>query len=276
MLVFVHINKTAGSTVRYMLRSSYGPRHCDVEPWHAAWRDPPFSAEDLRRVRTIYPRLRSIAGHRIFGHVDLGVADTELAYLTFVRDPLKTAASRYQYHIDHRGKDVAFDEWIERDWFRDAQTRRIAGIADAQEAIRVIERRQMFVGLAERFDESMILLQALRARDLDISYRRVNVAKRTTIATDLLANERTRQMLTEANQQDLVLYRHVTEELYPRLQRAYGSRLDAAVADYRRADQRFNRRNIALSRMRQHGVYRPLLSLYRRPGTRPAVETLLT
>jgi len=29
MLVFIHINKTAGSTVRYMLRSTYGVRHCD-------------------------------------------------------------------------------------------------------------------------------------------------------------------------------------------------------------------------------------------------------
>ena len=39
-----------------------------------------------------------------------------------------------------------------------------AGCFTADDAIRVIERRQMFVGLAERFDESMILLQALRER----------------------------------------------------------------------------------------------------------------
>jgi hypothetical protein len=36
LLVFVHINKTAGTTLRYILRSSYGSRHCDVEPWHGA------------------------------------------------------------------------------------------------------------------------------------------------------------------------------------------------------------------------------------------------
>jgi hypothetical protein len=52
-----------GSTVRYMLPSSYGARHCDVEPWHAASEDPPCSAEDLRRVRTISPRWDRIAGH---------------------------------------------------------------------------------------------------------------------------------------------------------------------------------------------------------------------
>ena len=42
LLVFVHINKTAGTTLRFILRSSYGARHCDVEPWHGAWADPPF------------------------------------------------------------------------------------------------------------------------------------------------------------------------------------------------------------------------------------------
>ena len=35
----------------------------------------------------------------------------------------------------------------------------------------------MFVGLTEAFDESMILLQALRAPDLDTRYAPVNVAK---------------------------------------------------------------------------------------------------
>ena len=63
MLVFIHINKTAGRTVRYILRSSYGLRHCEVEPWHASWTDPPFSTHDLQRLRRFYPNLESIGGH---------------------------------------------------------------------------------------------------------------------------------------------------------------------------------------------------------------------
>ena len=131
MLVFVHINKTAGSTVRYILRSSYGSRHCDVEPWRGRWDEQPFSAADLRRVRRFYPHLASIAGHRITGHVDLDDEGTKLAYFTFLRDPVALCASRFQYHVDHRGKrDLVFDDWIERDWLRNAQTTRIAGIPE--------------------------------------------------------------------------------------------------------------------------------------------------
>jgi hypothetical protein len=277
MLVFIHINKTAGSTVRYMLRSTYGVRHCDVEPWHGARDDPPFSRADLHRLRRLYPDLASVAGHRITGYVDLSEAGADVAYFTILRDPLKLCASRFQYHVDHRQKKhLVFEDWIRQEWLRNAQTQRIAGTQRADDAIRVIEERAMFVGLTERFDESMILLRALRATDLDISYSPVNVARRGSIAASLLGDPRSRQLLADANQADLALYEYVSSDLYPGLAREYGAGLDDAVLDYRtRSRKSFNRRNLTLSRMKRHGLYRPTLWLYRRRRTRPAVEKLL-
>ena len=72
----------------------------------------------------------------------------------------------------------------------------IAGVA---EAIRIIQAEHIFVGLTERFDESMVLLKALMAKNLNISYRPVNVARSNTLAQSLLSNESTRQMLIEAS-----------------------------------------------------------------------------
>ena len=277
MLVFIHINKTAGSTVRHILRSSYGLRHCDVEPWHRARDDPPFSTPDLRRLRRLYPNLASIAGHRITGYADLQEQGTDFAYFTILRDPLKLCASRFQYHIDHRKKKhLVFEEWIQMDWLRNAQTQRIAGTQNADDAIRIIGERGMFVGLTERFDESMVLLKALRARNLNIAYSPVNVAKKDSIASALLADSRTRQALIDANRSDLALYEYVTRELYPGFKREYGAGLGDAVLEQRStANQTFNRRNLTLSRMKRHGLYRPMLSLYRGRGTRRAVEKLL-
>ena len=277
MLVFIHINKTAGSTVRYILRSSYGLRHCDVEPWHGVRDDPPFSTSDLRLLRRLYPDLASIAGHRLTGYADLHEQGTDFVYFTILRDPLKLCASRFQYHIDHRQKKhLVFEEWIQRDWLRNAQTQRIAGTDNVDDAIRVIAERGMFVGLTERFDESMVLLRALRARDLNIAYSPVNVAKRGSIASKLLADSRTRQALIEANRSDLALYEHVTGELYPGFEREFGAGLADAVLEYRRTSyQTFNRRNLTLSRVKRHGLYRPMLRLYRGRGTRRALEKLL-
>ena len=158
MLVFVHINKTAGTTVRYILRSSYGARHCDVEPWEGTWSDRPFSTPDLLRVRRIYPRLLSIAGHRITGHANLQAPDIDFRYFTFLRDPVSMCASRFQYQLGHRKrKDLIFEKWIQGDWVRNAQTQRIAGTANASDAISIIDKREMFVGLTEFFDESLVL-----------------------------------------------------------------------------------------------------------------------
>lgn len=269
MLVFIHINKTAGSTVRYILRSSYGSRHCDVEPWNAAWVEAPFSKDDLRRVRRIYRDLASIAGHRVTGYTDLedGVP---LEYVTFLRDPLKMCASRFQYHVDHRGKNVEFDEWIQRDWLRDAQTKRIAGTASADDAIDIIRRKNIFVGLTERFDESLVLLKALRAPDLDISYTRINVARRNSLAEELLSDARTRDALVDANRADLELYRYARDELFPAAECEYGPSLaESAAALQRPSGRAWNRRNLVACRLKQRLVYKPALRLYRWRNTGP-------
>ena len=277
LLVFVHINKTAGTTVRYILRSSYGARHCDVEPWEDAWSDRPFSTQDLLRVRRIYPRLLSIAGHRITGHEDLRAPGIQFKYFTFLRDPVSMCASRFQYQIGHRKKKhLVFEEWIQSDWVRNAQTRRIAGTPNASDAISIIDSREMFVGLTECFDESMVLLKALRVPDLDIRYARVNVAKSSTVAKELLSNAATRQMIVDANQADLELYEYVRRDLHPVFRREYGASLDDAVAQYRSTAQpKFNRRNLLLCRLKQYALHRSMLRLYRGKRTRTMVERVL-
>lgn len=277
MLVFIHINKTAGRTVRYILRSSYGARHCEVEPWHAPWDGPPFSAADLRRLRKIYPRLASIAGHRLTGFADLGEQGPALRYFTFLRDPVALCASRFQYHIEYRKKKgVVFEEWIGREWLRDAQTKQIGGTSSVDDAVRMLTTKAVLVGLTERFDESLVLLKGLRARDLDIDYVPVNVARTNKLANELLSNPSTRQAIVDANSSDVALYDYVKSELYPSIQRDYGSSLADDVAEYQKNRNRgFNARKLTASRLKQYGVYQPLLHLYRKKTTRKIVEKVL-
>ena len=277
LLVFVHINKTAGTTLRYILRSSYGARHCDVEPWHAAWSDPPFSTADLERVRKLYPRLASIAGHRITGYVDLEEAGTDLRYLTFLREPVALCASRFQYQLDYRKKkNLVFEEWIEKDWVRNSQTQLIGGTTDPAHATSVIDRKEMFVGLTERFDESIVMLRELRAPDLQIGYRPVNVAKSSGVAKRLLSDPRTRQLIVDANQADLELYDHVNREVYPAQERAYGTSLSRSVDSFREETRkRYDRRNLALYGLKQRMLLRPTIRLYRGRRTGGLVQGLL-
>ena len=277
MIVFVHINKTGGSTLRYLLRSSFGSRHCDVEPWHAPWSDPPFSSEDLRRVRRLYPRLESIAGHRVTGHTELTEPGTDFVYVTVIRDPIKACASRFQYNVDYRKKkNLVFEEWIQKEWVQNYQTKRIAGVGDLKAAIDVIAARNMFVGLTDRFDESMVLFKGLRAPNLDISYRRVNVAADNTLTNRLLSDNGTRAMIESANEVDLQLYEYVKREWYPRIKDEYGPALSKDVSAFQQKPGGFNDRNILISRVKQYAILKPLMSLYRNPATTRTVERMLT
>ena len=267
MLVFIHGSKTGGTTVTYCMRSTYGVQHCQVEPWGAKWTGPPFTTDDLKRLRKIYPNLKSIAGHRVRGYVDLEENGTQFKYFSFMRDPLKRHASYFQFKVQEKGmKDLVFEKWIvEREWPRNRQTKMLAGVDDVDEAIRKIKEKNIFVGLTDRFDESMVLLKALVANDLDISYKRVNVARSHSLAKDLLSNDRTRQMLIEANQSDLALYDYVQNELYPTFQKEYGPSLEADVARYRQTQSNtFNYNNLTLSRLKHYGLYKPLLYLNRK------------
>lgn len=269
MLVFIHINKTGGNTLSHILRSSYGLRHCQVEPWNTpwpTWSDPPFSRDDLRRLRRFYPNLKSIAGHRIFGHVDLDEHEGECRYFTLVRDPLKSCASRFQYKVQVSGrKDFVFEKWIQQESSRNHQTKWIAGVDDVAEAIRIIREKNIFVGLTERFDESMVLLKALVADDLNISYKRVNVARTNTIKEQLLETDSTREMLIDALGADLELYNYVKQELYPTYQQEYGPSLAADVARYKQTQNKnFNYWNLTICRLKHYMFYKPVLNLHRR------------
>lgn len=263
MLAFVHIEKTAGTTVFWILRSTFGIRHCDAEPWHAQRTPIPFSPQDLRRLRRLYPRLESIRGHRVTAYAGLEDACPNIRYFTLLRDPLKRCASYYQYVTQLHGNTLPFEDWIQTEFPRDMETKRLVGTDDPDAAIRMIQEKDIFVGLVERFDESLLLLKSLVAQDLNISYERMNVARDNAIARDLLASENTRQMLVEANQADLALYAYVQQELYPSYRREYGDRLDQDVASYQRDRGRFNRRNIAVNRAYRNLVYKPALKLYR-------------
>jgi hypothetical protein len=266
MLVFVHMHKTGGTTVSHILRSSFGLHHCQVEPWQARWKGPYFSDADLQRVRRLYPNLKSIAGHRVSAFNDLHANGTEFKYFTLIRDPVKLCASRFQFKVQiSEKKNLEFEQWIQQDWPRNHQTKMIAGETDVSEAIRIIKKKNIFVGMTERFDESMVMLKALVANELNISYRPVNVAPKNSIKKSLLSNERTRQMLIEAQQADLELYNYVKHELYPTFQREYGPSLEAEVVEYQRTrSNNFNNLNLTLCRMKHYLIYKPLLYLYRK------------
>lgn len=261
MLAFVHIPRTGGTTTNWILRSTFGLHHCDVESWRSRWEL--FSADDLRLLRRFYPQLRSIAGHRVVPYMDLAEACSHIRYFTFLRDPLKRCASFFQFRIERHGDQMEFEDWIRREEAQNGQTRKITGTASVSAAIRMIERQEIFVGLLEYFDESLLLLKALVCPELSIAYQRRNVARDDALARNLLDSPSTRRMLIEANQADLELYDWVKRFLYPSYRRKYDGNLEQDMISFKQGVSELSRRDVILNRLYRNLVYKPALKTYR-------------
>jgi len=267
MLAVVHIHKTAGTTLASVLKHANGGTHCDVlaEDPEA----PYFSAEDLRHLRRFYPRLRSILGHDVRVYSDLESVVPGIDWVCFLREPLTRTASHYQYDVQRGGVDLPFEEWITHDAVRDRQTRILAGPGGtADEAIDLLGRFA-FIGLTERFDESLVML-GRKVGIGDLRYASKWVAPADDIKKRLLADPATREMLAAVNREDVAVYEHVWREVYPKQKAEYGIALDTDVAWFRRHNQGVTRADMYTSLRyaayvaKWRGLYHPWVERRRR------------
>ncbi len=185
-----------------------------------------------------------------------------------MREPLVRCASEYQYLVERDGLKNSFDEWIESDRARNCMTRRICGEQDANKAIAVVNGWIGFVGLVERFDQSLVLLrQWLGDPVLDIRYRSKNVMRDSSLKHRLLGDAASRKKLVAANQQDIELYRYVTEQIYPEQVRRYGPGLAADVRHFGATNRRPRPypRQLASMLVREM-IYKPLARTLARTG----------
>jgi hypothetical protein len=272
MIAFVHINKTSGTNLKYLLRRSFGGRHCDVRIWpHQSKSDREIkkkvlTAKDLHNSRWVYPRLRSIAGHNVTSHSDLSTVE-DLRFYTFLREPVSRTASHYQFMLRHDRNIEPFEEWIKKPHYRNVQVRKIAGEENTEKAIEIIKKDFGFVGLSESYDESLLLLKKwVNDPSLDVRYKSLNVAARTGKASSLLSDPETRRLMEEANQEDLKLYDFVIKEVYPLQVEAYGKSLEQDLQKFNEANKVFKKRKSNRGKI-QRGLYWLFLPMISRGGT---------
>ena len=234
LIAFVHIPKTAGTTLNSMLALVYAPDEmCEIMMRGMSLRVPkptiiPRPLISFSRVR----RLKSALKHQhslrlIRGHFDLSLSKVlprSTRYFTLLRDPVERAISHY-YHYRRQANDAihplaiksTLAEWVsacglvEMD---NGQTRRLAGqmnLPCGRVSSRMLDRAKStlaesfsVVGLSERLDESLILLQ----RAFDWPLYRVSVEnvgehrpQRATVAEEVV------KVIEDCNRFDLDLYR---------------------------------------------------------------------
>jgi hypothetical protein len=195
---------------------------------------PTYGPEEVRRLLRHWPWARAIGGHTLT--LWTGAHEVRpVRYVAFMREPIARGASHYQYHVDTTPEPLDWDAWCRWPEHHNHQARFFDRGGDPGRAIAAIEEHGVFVGLLERFEESLLLLQRLVAPELHVGYRRHNTAASNDLARSLKQDPDCRDQLRAMYAADIPVYEWVRGVLWPRYEQAYGPDL-AADAERLRAD----------------------------------------
>jgi len=209
-VIFIHIPRTAGATLYSILDRQYACRR-------EIYGETIVAEHFAEQPETWRMNIQLLRGHIPFGlHPYLA---QPCQYITFLRDPVDRIISHYyytqaypaHYHLQPMSLHDYVTKAIEsnaelREELSDGQTFQIAGSGPGdmlERAKENVRRHFAVVGLTERFDESISLMQERLGWSDDVGYVRRNVIHHPR-ASEFPA--RTLARIREINQADLELY----------------------------------------------------------------------
>ncbi len=219
LLVFVHLRKTAGTTVSYIMYRHFRRGEAidingvTVDEANAQWNA--LSPEQRARVK-------GVRGHLPYGR-DL-FPDRRIICFSMVRDPVERVVSEYYFglrspreklHAVLNRDRVSLEQFVNGELSADvhnAQTRMLAGAPPGENSREMLERaltnlreRLVMVGISERLNESLLLCRALLGWR-HVIYRSINI-NRVRPATNALPPQ-TLASIERANTLDRELYQN--------------------------------------------------------------------
>lgn len=221
MILFVHIPKAAGTTLHRIIDRQYPRRDVFSMPGYR-------HHEALQEFRDLSPeeraRYRFVKGHFPFGLHE--IIPRPCTYITVLRDPLDRVSSLYWFarHLHHHylhepivSRNMTLEDFLASDLspeIDNGMTKMISGECTPyggctrehfEKALANLEAHFSVVALAERFDESLILMRRRFGWGCPL-YVRENVT--TQRPRDVKPSERARAIFAEHNRWDLALYEH--------------------------------------------------------------------
>ena len=167
-IIFLHIPKTAGTSLRQIIEKQYPGKAC-LQLYHPT----PYQPNVIKKIQAQLPSAQALFGHVSFGiHDVLGI---EGDYIAFLRNPIDRVLSLYNHnarqpnmpHYAAIQKGMPLLDWLQSEITVETNnhiTRIIAcygqpGMLDdnsiLEQAIKNIEQHFCFVGLMEKLADSV-------------------------------------------------------------------------------------------------------------------------
>jgi len=225
--IFLHIPKTAGVTLRRIIKRQYDDN--EMHHGHFPTKEKTIKAFD-NLPDECKSKIRMLSGHLTYGiHEQLSGNST---YFTFLREPIERTISHY-YYIRSRPhefeiakylieNEIEFHEALERELIPDiqnVQTRMIAGLPydfppnsysdeHLETAKKNLSNHFAVIGLVEQFDTSLMLLKKTFGWN-NIYYSRQNKTSRRPLQEDI--PKETMVLIEKENHLDIKLYKFAQE-----------------------------------------------------------------
>ncbi len=223
MIIFSHIPKTAGTSFKFILRNTFGVFHCDVN----RSRIKPFNSKALDITKKLFPSIKSISGHNLIDPTN-NLKETDGFFVTFLREPVKRCVSHYQDNCVRGNNKLSLEEWLSDKEVQNLQVKQIAGEDDLEKAKKIVRDEFSFVGLTEKFNESLKLIKMISPYPLNVNYKKKIVAKDNRIKNEILNNKDQVDLVKKYNGLDIDLYEYVSKQLYPEMLRKYSAEISKA------------------------------------------------
>lgn len=257
MIVFLHIPKTGGTTFQFILENSFGIHHCHLGHLGKKVND----QRDFEFVKKVFPWLRSIAGESLVDPLGLSIPDP--FYITFVREPVARVFSHYQDNVQRGKSKMTFEEMLRSDeMLENIQVKLMAGGRNLDKAKFFLEKCNV-VGLTEKFDLSLHVLERLSPHKLNLNYQRKLAAQDTTIKKSLASDSRMVEMAKEYNKLDLELYAFAVNEIFPKMCAKAGFSSSDKVATYDVYTSEI-KPNFLLHRLYNQAFFRNICKIYKK------------
>lgn len=215
LLIYVHIPKTAGTTLTHIIYDNYKKTVLYDAETHGVLPD------GVLAVRHDLETADALAGHMWFGaHRYLPRPCT---YMTMLRDPVEQVISWFYFRYrnpTYKRYPKGFDDYLQDCAFElehsDVQTRFVCGQhpATLERAIRNVNEHFAVVGIAEQFADSARLMKQTFGWKV-ASHRPENINHARPLVSEL--SNQTLRLIQSNNAQDIALYRYAQQRLHNQL-----------------------------------------------------------
>ncbi|MBC3764920.1 sulfotransferase family 2 domain-containing protein [Neptunicella marina] len=199
--LFVHIPKTAGTSLREALVEVYGEKNfvSDYGPQEKITNQ--LVLNNYYNQKDMYQFIDA-GVEAIYGHFSvsryLNLSNC-LNLITFVRNPLERIVSEYKHVRRYSGFEGSFDEFISMPRMVNSQSQFLNGVPWSAIG---------FVGVAEHYEKSIELLES-RLNKGKLRHKKVNTASKRDL---FVPTESDVQSVIKLNQKDIELYNKLLEK----------------------------------------------------------------